>query len=178
MKKITFLLVAFFLNAHLQAQTTTEAYTLEVDKKLQNISKIPITSNILLDRVLSISSITDFNQGARKDTSSYAHFKQVWYELNRASYVKNFSTIATFKEQLRGKQYTKNTIPIGIINTEFHYGNSGESNNRNICFNEQNQTFYNIAGKNPFAKKQTTIIAPLTEEVWGKPCSIYNRRPL
>lgn len=167
MKKITLCILLLFFAIQFQAQTTIDNYTLEVDTKLQNIDKSPITSNILLDRVISVSSIVEFNQGARQDTTSFTHFKQVWYELNRASYVQNIPTIEVFKDELLNKNYSENTIPIGIINTEFHYGDAGTTQNPNIQFNANTETFSNIAGKTPFLKKQTTIISPLKTEVTG-----------
>lgn len=168
MKKITFGLIVILFSLKLQAQDSgSELYTTEVDRKLKNIDKSSITSNILLDRTLSVSGILEFNQGSRRDTTSYEHFKQVWYELHQASYTKNFPSIEKFSNQLKTKKYANNVIPIGIINTEFHYGNAGTPQNPNVRFNSTTQTFSNIAGKNPFAKKQTTIIAPLTSKVIG-----------
>lgn len=167
MKKITTCILLLFVAIQFQAQSTLENYTTAVDTKLQNIDKSPITSNILLDRVISVSSIVEFNQGTRKDTTSFTHFKQVWYELNRASYIQNIPTIEVFNDELLNKKYNENTIPIGIINTEFHYGDAGTSQNPNIQFNANTETFSNISGKNPFLKKQTTIISPLKGEVTG-----------
>ncbi|PQJ76683.1 hypothetical protein [Polaribacter glomeratus] len=91
MKKIITGILLLFFAIQFQAQTTLEKYTTAVDTKLQNIDKSSITSNILLDRVISVSSIVEFNQGVRQDTTSFTHFKQVWYELNRAFYTKNTS---------------------------------------------------------------------------------------
>jgi hypothetical protein len=167
MKKITLCILLLFFAIQFQAQTTLDKYTKEVDTKLQYINKSPITSNILLDRVISVSSIVEFNQGTRQDTTSFTHFKQVWYELNKASYIQNIPTIEVFNDELLNKNYTENTIPIGIINTEFHYGDAGTAQNPNIQFNASAETFSNIAGKTPFIKKQTTIISPLKKEVTG-----------
>jgi len=167
MKKITLYFLLLFVAIQTQAQSTLEKYTTEVDTKLQNIDKSPITSNILLDRVISVSSIVEFNQGVRQDTTSFSHFKQVWYELNRASYIQNIPTIEVFNDELLNKNYPENTIPIGIINTEFHYGDAGTAQNPNLQFNANTETFSNIAGKTPFIKKQTTIISPLKKEVTG-----------
>jgi hypothetical protein len=167
MKKITFFLLFIIVALKLQAQATIALYQNEVDTKLQNIDKTPITSNILLDRVISISSITDFNQQSRQDTTHFQHFKQVWYELYNASYTKNFVTLEEVKDELYNKNYARNTIPIGIINTEFHYGDAGTQNNPNINFNTSTETFSNIAGKTPFKKLQTTIISPLVTRVAG-----------
>jgi hypothetical protein len=152
-----------------QAQLTNGNFTDEVDYRLQNINKTPITSNILIDRVFPVAGIQAFNQGTRKDTSNVTHFKQAWSELYRASYSKNFASIETFKQQLKAKSYAKNVIPIGIINTEFHEGNFGTTpQNANVGFNSSTGLFTNISGKNPFTKKQITIIAPLVTKASGK----------
>lgn len=168
MKKITCGIIAMLSVVTLHSQDSgSELYTTEVDKKIENLNKTSITSNILIDRVLSVSDILSFNQEARKDTTSYEHFKQVWYELYQASYVKNFSSLEEFNDKLNIKNYSTNTVPIGIINTEFHYGDAGTTQNPNVGFNSSTQTFYNISGKNPFFKKQATIISPLVSKVVG-----------
>ena len=168
MKKITFCVFLLFLSLKGQAQLTNGTFTEEVDYRLQNIDKAPITSNILIDRVFPVAAIQTFNQETRRDTSSYAHFTQAWSELNRASYVQNFATLAQLKNQLKNKAYPNNTVPIGIVNTEFHQGNFGTTlQNANVSFNESTGLFANIAGRNPFVKKQTTIIAPLVHSARG-----------
>ena len=103
MKKITLCILLMILSLQVQAQLTSGNFTDEVDYRLQNISKTPITSNILIDRVVPVAGIQVFNQGSRIDTSSYSHFKQAWSELYRASYTKNFATLQQLKTQLLTK---------------------------------------------------------------------------
>ena len=168
MKKITFwlLLILFSLKGH--AQITNGNYTQEIDERIKNLNKGSITSNILLNRVFSFARIEEFNQESQRDTSFYSHFTQAWSELNRASYVPNFATLAQLKTQLKNKAYLKNQVPIGIINTEFHAFNFGTTpQNANVGFNSSTGLFTNLSGKNPFVKKQTTIIAPLTKGATG-----------
>lgn len=168
MKKITFWVFILFATLQLQAQLTNGNFTTEVDERLKNLNKTPITSNILIDRVFQAAGIPAFNQGTRKDTSSYVHFKQAWSELNRASYAKNFATIEQFKQQIKNNNYAKNIVPIGIINTEFHQNNFGEtSSEATVSFNPTTGLFSDISEKNPFLKKQTTIIAPLVKKAVG-----------
>ncbi len=160
------LLMIFSLKV--QAQLTNGNFTDEVDYRLQNINKTSITSNILIDRVVPVAGIQVFNQGSRIDTSSYAHFKQAYSELYRASYSKNFVTLQQLKIQIHNKNYSDNVVPIGIINTEFHQGNYGTTaQNANVDFNPTTGLFANKANRNPFIKKQTTIIAPLISKVTG-----------
>ncbi|WP_435415742.1 hypothetical protein [Polaribacter aestuariivivens] len=168
MKKIKFYLFVLFLSLQLQAQLTNGNFTTEVDYRLQNISKTPITSNILIDRVFPVAALQEFNQGSRIDTSSYTHFKQAWSELYRASYIKNFSALAQLKQQVTTKNYNNSTVPIGIINTEFHQGNYGTtSQNATVNFDPSTSLFSNKPNINPFIKKQTTVIAPLVAKVFG-----------
>jgi hypothetical protein len=169
MKKITLCILLMLISLKIQAQLTNGNFTSEVDARIKNLSKTSITSNILIDRVFPVAGIQAFNQGTRKDTANVTHFKQAWSELYRASYSKNFASIETFKQQLKAKSYAKNVIPIGIINTEFHEGNFGTTTqNANVGFNSSTGLFTNISGKNPFTKKQTTIIAPLVTKASGK----------
>ncbi len=162
MKKITLWVIVLLTSVQLQAQLTNGGFTTEIDERLKNLNKTPITSNILIDRVFSMAEIQTFNQGVSRDTSNVSHFKQAWSELYRASYAKNFASIETFKQQLKSKKYAGNVVPIGIINTEFHQCNFGTTlQNATVNYNPTSGLFSNIAGKNPFIKKQTTIIAPL-----------------
>jgi hypothetical protein len=168
MKKITFCIILMIISLKVQAQLTNGNFTTEVDYRLQNISKNPITSNILIDRVFPVAAIQVFNQGVRIDTSSYSHFKQAWSELNRASYIQNFTTLDQLKTQIKNKNYQEYEVPIGIINTEFHQGNYGTTEqNANVNFNSTTGLFTNKSGRNPFVKKQTTIISPLVTKVSG-----------
>ncbi|MGY0426674.1 MAG: alpha/beta fold hydrolase, partial [Polaribacter sp.] len=172
MEKIIFCILLMILSLQAQAQAkaqlTNGNFTTEVDYRLQNISKTPITSNILIDRVFPVAAIQIFNQGVRIDTSSYVHFKQAWSELNRASYIQNFSTIGQLKNQIKNKNYQEYEVPIGIINTEFQQGNYGTTaQNATVDFNSTTGLFANKSGKNPFIKKQTTIISPLVTKVRG-----------
>lgn len=59
-------------------------------------------------------------------------------------------------------------MPLGIINTEFHQGNYGTTvQNANVDFNPTTGLFANKSGRNPFIKKQTSIIAPLLSKATG-----------
>ncbi|WP_445747796.1 lipase family alpha/beta hydrolase [Polaribacter sp.] len=168
MKKITFCIILLILSLKMQAQLTNGSFTDEVDFRLQNISKTPITSNILIDRVFPVAALQIFNQGSRIDTSSYTHFKQSWSELYRASYTKNFISLEELKTHIQNKNYQENVIPLGIINTEFHQGNYGTTTqNATVDFNPTTGLFANKSGQNPFIKKQITIVAPLISKVIG-----------
>lgn len=162
MKKIiTIILCCFFIKT---AYSQTQQHV--VDSLFQYINKSPITSNIFIDRVFPTSGIQEFNQGSRIDTSSFIHFKQSWSDLNRASYVQTFKTIAQFKSDLKNKNYQDNVVPIGIINTEFHQSNLGTSiSTANV--NYSNGFMRDKAGKIPFIKKQATIISPLVAKARG-----------
>lgn len=162
MKKITTLILCIIFFNISYSQTTQHV----VDSIFQHINKSPITSNIFIDRVFPSSGVQEFNQGIRKDTSNFMHFKQVWSDLNRASYLQNFSTIAQFKLSLKNKNHQKNTVPIGVINTEFHQSDLG-TNASNANVNYSNGFMRNKVGKIPFIKKQATVIAPLVASARG-----------
>jgi len=61
MKKITFWLVVLFTSIQLNAQLSNGNFTSEVDERIKNLSKSPITSNILIDRVFPVAGIQAFN---------------------------------------------------------------------------------------------------------------------
>ncbi|PIX13907.1 MAG: hypothetical protein COZ74_04345 [Flavobacteriaceae bacterium CG_4_8_14_3_um_filter_31_8] len=162
MKKIITIILCFFFIKTSYSQTQQHV----VDSLFQYINKSPISSNIFIERVFSSSGITEFNQGVRIDTSSFIHFKQSWSDLNRASYTQTFKTIAQFKSDLKNKNYQDNVVPIGVINTEFHQSNLGTSiSTANV--NYSNGFMRDKAGKNPFLKKQATVIAPLVASARG-----------
>ncbi|WGH74391.1 alpha/beta fold hydrolase [Tenacibaculum tangerinum] len=168
MKKNILFLFIFLISLIAQAQLTNGNFTTEIDERFKNLNKTTITSNILIDRVFSMAEIQTFNQNLRKDTSNVSHFKQAWSELYRASYTKNFPSVDIFKNQLKAKKYTSNVVPIGIINTAFHECNFGTTEqNATVSYNSSTGLFSNIAGKIPFIKKQTTIIAPLVTKASG-----------
>ena len=57
-------------------------------------------------------------------------------------------------------------MPIGVINTEFHQSNLGTSiSTANV--NYSNGFMRDKAGRNPFIKKQATVIAPLVASARG-----------
>ncbi|MFV0248187.1 MAG: hypothetical protein ACK5H1_04405 [Tenacibaculum sp.] len=61
-----------------------------------------------------------------------------------------------------------NIVPIGIINTEFHQCNFGTTlKNLSVSFDSTTGLFYNLADKNPFIKKQSTVISPLVSKAVG-----------
>ncbi len=97
MKKIIFTLFVVGISLQINAQLTNGTYTQEIDERLKNLSKTPINSNILIDRVFPFANLQEFNQESRKDTSSFVHFKQAWSELYRASYIKNFNSLQQFR---------------------------------------------------------------------------------
>jgi hypothetical protein len=168
MKKITLCILLMILSLQLKAQITDGTFTEEIDERIKNLNKSTITSNILINRVFSFAKINEFNQGVQIDTSSYTHFTQAWDELYRASYNKNVLTESELALILESKKYQTNVVPIGIINTEFHEFNFGTTTaNANVTYNETTGLFANIAGKNPFIKRQTTIISPLVTRVAG-----------
>ncbi|NIJ43699.1 hypothetical protein FHR24_000138 [Wenyingzhuangia heitensis] len=166
-----------------QAQEEND-YTAQMDGMFQYLDKTAIDTDILIDRVFPAANIQEFNQGVRIDTSSYRHYKQAWSELYRASYHHDFVGLETLKTGLYHKNYDQHIVPIGFINTEFHRTDFGTTEaNAKVAFDENEEVFRNIAGLNPFVKKQTTIVSPLVHKVVGssfsfkmeEACSLYQQ---
>jgi len=87
MYKILLPWLLFFSGLTLYAQTVdTSTYTQKIDYRLQNLSKTPITTGILYDRVFPAARLHQFNQGTQADTSSANHLVQAAHELYSAYY--------------------------------------------------------------------------------------------
>ncbi|TGE17842.1 hypothetical protein [Hymenobacter elongatus] len=61
-------------------------FTATIDSLTQHLSRAPISSGILYDRVMPLAALHAFNTGASLDTSSAAHFRQAYLELYTAAY--------------------------------------------------------------------------------------------
>lgn len=166
LKLIVFTMI-LVLAQTLQAQLVN-TYTTEMDAMFLHLDKTPITTGILIDRIFPAANLQEFNQGTRIDTTSCTHFNQAWSELYRAAYAPSFNDLEQLRLSLKEKNYSEATIPIGIVNTEFHQSNFGDTEaTAKVTFDELANVFYNKPGINPFVKKQTTVIAPLVSKAVG-----------
>ena len=83
MRKLLLLLLPLLLCSLLaQAQTVdTSTYTKKMDWLFQHLSKTPVTTGILYDRVYPAAKLDLFNQGTRQDTSSHENHIQAHSEI-------------------------------------------------------------------------------------------------
>lgn len=99
MKKLYTLLIGMIILGstafRLQAQTDL-TYTQEADRQLANVSKTPITTGVLYDRVFPFTRLDLFGQ-VTPDTANLEFYTQAYSEMRRAS----FTTTLKSSEQLK-----------------------------------------------------------------------------
>ena len=164
MKKIFIIYTLLCLNQNFQAQTinkTPKDYTVAMDSLFQFLNKDLAKTGILYDRVIANANLVEFNEATSKKQSDYWHFVQAWGEIYRASFVPKKQP----SHEIINQTYNRNdnVIDIGIINTNINYLDFGTKENPNINFKDG--FFREIANKNPFKEKRTTIVACLKENI-------------
>lgn len=121
MKKIYGFIIGIILlgsaASRLQAQTDL-TYTQEVDRQLQNVSKTPITTKVLYDRVFPFTRLDLFGQ-VTPDTADLEYYIQAYSELRRAAYTTTLKSAKTLKYRIKEISNT-GTVPIGIIAYKFN----------------------------------------------------------
>ena len=122
MRKILLAWLLFFSGLTLYAQTVdTSTYTKKVDYRLQNLSKTPITTGILYDRVFPAARLHQFNQGTQRDTSSAVHILQAAHELYSAHYtapssLPQNSDLSAYAQHL----IESGTVPLAVLLYDFN----------------------------------------------------------
>lgn len=137
-------------------------YTQNMDILLTNVSKTPITTGILYDRIMSFSNLDWLKQNGAVTNSNYQHFIQSWSELYRSAYNPTFSSLETLKTNINANT-NPNLVDLGVINTKMNYIDYGTPTTPSLT--TANGLLYNVYGINPFLEKQITVIAPLKERV-------------
>ena len=163
--KLLFLAIcAFSIATHSQATFTglDKDYAQNMDYLLTNVSKTPITSGILYDRIISFSALNWLKENGTVTNSNYQHFIQSWSELRRSAYSPTFATLETLKTNINANS-NPNLVDLGVINTKMHYIDYGTPTRPSL--RTANGLLYNVAGINPFLEKQITVIAPLKEKI-------------
>lgn len=97
------------------------SYLENFDFFIKNIEKQKFKTGVLYDRVYPFAKLHNFKPVNHKDTSSYKHFIQAYYELYLSSF--NNSEMKTFydiKNDVKEKNQ-KGVVPIGILDFEFNY---------------------------------------------------------
>ncbi len=118
MKKALLFIAMILLQVNILVAQTSQ-YTREIDSLYTNIDKSQITTGLLYDRVIPMTSLHTFNS-LYPDTSYGAHFTQAWHELFSSAY--NNSNLLT-PDNLSNKidEYLNNDLlPIGLLNYSFN----------------------------------------------------------
>lgn len=159
-------LICCFSSLSFYGQTTftglDKDYTQNMDILLTNVSKTPITTGILYDRIMSFSDLDWLKENGAVTNSNYQHFIQSWSELYRSAYNPNFSSLETLKANINANT-NPNLVDLGVINTKMNYIDYGTPTTPSLT--TANGLLYNVTGINPFLEKQITVIAPLKERV-------------
>lgn len=159
-------LICCFSSLPFYGQTTftglDKDYTQNMDILIANVSKTPITTGILYDRIMSFSDLDWLKQNGLITNSNYQHFIQSWSELHRSSYNPTFSSLETLKTNINANT-NPNLVDLGVINTKMNYIDYGTPTTPSLT--TVNGLLYNVAGINPFLEKQITVVAPLKERV-------------
>lgn len=128
-KNLLFILVLILsINQQIYGQeilepTNEKTYTEYMDKVLATVNLVDknnFQNKILYDRVVPLANLVEFNKTSISNKSNYQHFMRSWEELYQASLSPDFSeegAIADYAYYLN----EENTVPIGIINTDFTY---------------------------------------------------------
>jgi hypothetical protein len=159
-KQVLFMCLALFF-ARLTAQNTTQELEISIDSMLINIDKTTFTSGILYDRVTALANLKNFNQ--QTNTSNLKHFEQALNELYKASNKEKFIDY----KRLRKKKKEYNVVDIGIINTTFHTLNYNFEDKTNAALKLNKGLFEQIEDRDPFAKHNALLIAPLKDYAMG-----------
>jgi len=155
--------VLLFFWMQLPAQTID--YKAKIDGYVLNLNKSQIPTGILYDRVYPMAGLHKFNHAGSRDTSSYAHFKQAYFELYEAKYsTVSMQAFATFKTVINQSLVSKR-IPIGAIHYNFNIIDTLAL--RNNLLSIQNELLYDVASRPriPYLPHQTLVVAALTESV-------------
>ncbi|MBY0485813.1 MAG: GPI inositol-deacylase [Flavobacteriaceae bacterium] len=159
-------LICCFSSLSFYGQTTftglDKDYTQNMDILLTNVSKTPITSGILYDRIMSFSDLDWLKENGAVTNSNYQHFIQSWSELYRSAYNPTFSSLETLKTNINANT-NANLVDLGVINTKMNYIDYGTPTTPSLT--TANGLLYNVTGINPFLEKQITVIAPLKERL-------------
>lgn len=162
MKKYRLLLGQVLLCYALCAQDNI-TYTKMADSLLSPVSKTPITTGILYDRVAPFAGLHSFKS---TDTSFYLHFKQSYSELYNAAYnniamakAERVDTVST------ALYYTNNVVPVGVLYYDFNLIDTLAIAN-NLFYKGADSLLHDVAGRtgNPFKLKNITLAAALVKD--------------
>jgi len=164
MKK-NYYLLCLFLIIPLLSRGQVLDYKAGIDAYLLNLNKSQIPTGILYDRAYPLAGLHQFNKGGISDTSSYAHFKQAYFELYEANYNPvSMDSLGQLKKTVT-QSLLANEVPIGIINYNFSLIDT-TALSANL-FSLQNNLLYDVLGRprSPYNQHNTVVAAALTDQV-------------
>ncbi|MDJ1497666.1 hypothetical protein QNI19_32300 [Cytophagaceae bacterium DM2B3-1] len=161
-------LLLFFSSLVCYAQTIdTSTHIKAVDYHFQYLSKTPITTGVLYDRVFPTNRLDLFNQGTRQDTSSYYHFLQTHSEIYTAHYTAPTTRLPT-TDELRAYAQTvteSGTVPLSILAFDFNHISPSALTQNLISYS--NGFYYDVASRptSPYLQKRLIEGAALTDKI-------------
>ncbi len=121
----------------------------------EKLDKSKITTNILYDKVVPHSNIEKYNGKSTKEIISTATWKQIYYELDRASlYKENLKSIIDVKNSTE-KDLRNKIFNIGILN--YKYNKLVDKAIEKGLLKINNKRFRDVEGQNPY--KELNVFA-------------------
>lgn len=100
---------------------TPNFFTYTIDSLFQNLSRTPITTGILYDRVMPLAGLHAFGQGAQPDTVSAAYFRQAYLELRSAAYSRTAFPLTPDQLRKQGQRYLyRDSVALGVLDYQFN----------------------------------------------------------
>jgi|GEM_PF-955353 len=167
MRNILLIWLLFFSGLTLYAQTVdTSTYTQKIDYRLQHLSKTPITTGILYDRVFPAARLHQFNHGTQRDTSSANHLVQAAHELYSAHYTAPSSLPQNSDLSAYAQHLIENrTVPLAVLIYDFNQIDP-DAITKNLL-SLSNGLYYDVAGRSasPYLQKRVLVASVLTANI-------------
>ncbi|TGE17839.1 T9SS type A sorting domain-containing protein [Hymenobacter elongatus] len=144
---------------------TLNHFTATIDSLTQHLSRTPIASGILYDRVMPLAGLHAFNAGASLDTSSAAHFRQAYLELYTAAYNPSNRPRPAYLRARADYLARRDSVPLAVFDAAFHQLDTlARADN---LLTEQNGLLYDVAGRprSPFVARALVLAAALTDTI-------------
>ena len=162
---ITFSLMTLLGSAQIylkseQRLSDSLSYRQKFDGCIKNLDKSKFSTGVLYDRIYPFARLLNFTSDTPKDSSSYEHFIQAYYEIYLASY--DNSKLKTFQEvkRLARESSAKGQISIGIINYQINSLDSTALQDNALIM--QNKKLIQGSNSNrAYVKKSETFVASL-----------------
>src|SRR5690606_24356670 len=102
------------------------------------------------------------------DTADFSYFKQALSEMHRASNNTKFISLEAFEDRVKDT-LTSNEVNLAILNTDFHilHYNEDSPEEGGLLYDSITNKLTSIAGRPPFLRLYTTVIAPAKDYAVG-----------